>query len=161
MQAPDHPHAQLVAQFYTAFQRRDPDGMVACYHPEIRFSDPVFPDLRGARAGAMWRMLNERASSLDITFRDVRADDHTGAAHWEARYPFTATGRQVHNVIEATFEFRDGKIVRHVDRFDLWRWSSMALGFKGKLLGWTPLVRIAIQRTAARGLAEYAPGTTG
>ena len=44
-----HPHAQLIEQFYLAFQRRDPAGMVACYADDIWFSDPVFHDLRGPR----------------------------------------------------------------------------------------------------------------
>src|SRR4051812_34937346 len=107
-----HPHEQLIERFYTCFQKRDADGMVACYHPEISFSDPVFPDLRGESVGAMWRMLGARAKSLELTFRDVKADDERGSAHWEAIYPFSATGRRVHNVIEASFRFRDGKIVR-------------------------------------------------
>ena len=39
-----------------------------------------------------------------------------------ATYTFSATGRTVVNRIRARFDFRDGKIVRHVDSFDLWRW---------------------------------------
>jgi ketosteroid isomerase-like protein len=150
-----HPHVELIESFYTSFQRRDAEGMVACYHPDIWFSDPVFHDLRGPRAGAMWRMLCERAQSLDITFRDVRADEAAGGAHWEARYVFSATGRDVHNVIEARFEFRDGKIIRHADTFDLWRWAGMALGVKGKLLGWLPPIQNAIHGKAMRGLEAF------
>ena len=150
-----HPNAQLLETFYTAFQRRDAEAMVACYAPDVWFSDPVFHDLRGPRAGAMWRMLAERASSLEITFSGISADDRTGRAHWEARYLFSATGRNVHNIIDATFELRDGKITRHADVFDLWRWSSQALGLKGKLLGWSPLVKNAIHKTAIKGLEAY------
>ena len=150
-----HPHAQLIEQLYLAFQRRDPAGMVACYAPDIWFSDPVFRDLRGPRVAAMWHMLALRAASLELSFRDVRADATTGSAHWEARYLFSATGRAVHNVIEARFEFADGKIVRHADRFDLWRWAGMALGLKGKLLGWAPPVQNAIHRTAIGGLEAF------
>jgi hypothetical protein len=79
----------------------------------------------------------------------------TGSAHWEARYLFSATGRKVHNIIDARFELRDGKIVRHADSFDLWRWSGMALGAKGKLLGWAPPIKNAIHRTAIRGLEAF------
>ena len=36
----------------TAFAARDPEGMAARYHDDVRFSDEVFPDLRGlARTG--------------------------------------------------------------------------------------------------------------
>ena len=150
-----HPHAQLVESFYTAFAKRDAEAMVACYHPEVHFSDPVFPDLRGARAGNMWRMLCERATTLTVEHSGVSAEDTRGRAHWEARYDFTATGRKVHNVIDATFEFEDGKIIRHVDTFDLWKWAGMALGAKGKLLGWSSFVKGAIQKQAARGLDAF------
>lgn len=150
-----HPNASLIETFYTAFQKRDAEGMVACYHPEIRFSDPVFRDLVGPRAGNMWRMLCGRSKTLEIEFRDVVADDRTGSVHWEARYLFTATGRQVHNVIDAKLEFKDGKIVRHTDTFDLWRWAGMALGMKGKLMGWLPPVQQAIRDKAMRGLDEF------
>ncbi|HEU4729797.1 MAG TPA: nuclear transport factor 2 family protein [Kofleriaceae bacterium] len=150
-----HPNAQLIESFYTAFQRRDPDRMLACYAPDVWFTDPVFRDLRGPRVIAMWRMLGERATAREITFSNVRADDRTGSAHWEARYVFSPTGRKVHNVIDATFELRDGKIVRHIDRFDLWRWAGMALGARGKLLGWAKPIQNAIHRTAMRSLEEY------
>lgn len=150
-----HPNAQLVERFYTSFQRLDPDGMVACYHPDVTFSDPVFPELHGPRAGAMWRMLAARAKGIEITFRDVTGDDARGGAHWEAIYTFSETGRRVHNVIDATFAFRDGKIIRHDDHFDLWRWSAMALGAKGRLLGWLPPVQRAIRAKAAKNLERY------
>lgn len=150
-----HPNARLIESFYTSFQKRDAEGMVACYAPDVRFSDPVFRDLQGPRAGNMWRMLCGRAKDLEIEFRDVVADDRTGSAHWEARYLFSATGRTVHNVIDAKFDFRDGKIVRHTDTFDLWRWAGMALGPKGKLLGWLPPIQKAVQKKAMSGLDAF------
>src|SRR5688500_8756564 len=102
-----HPHAELIEKFYTAFQRRDAETMASCYHQDIVFSDPVFQELRGPRAGAMWKMLCERAKTLAIEFSDVAADDRTGRAHWDARYEFSATGRNVVNRIDAKFEFAD------------------------------------------------------
>jgi ketosteroid isomerase-like protein len=143
-----HPNARLIETFYSSFQKRDAEGMIACYAPDVRFSDPVFHDLEGKRACSMWRMLCKRAKDLEIEFRDVQADDRTGSAHWEARYLFSATGRNVHNVIDAKFEFKDGKIIRHADTFDLWRWAGMALGTKGKLLGWLPPIKRAIHQKA-------------
>ncbi|MGH8481769.1 MAG: nuclear transport factor 2 family protein, partial [Nevskiaceae bacterium] len=64
-----------------------------------------------------------------------------------------------HNVIDASFEFRDGKIVRHTDRFDLYRWSRQALGPAGVLLGWTPLLQSKVRAMAAKGLEEYVART--
>ncbi len=156
---PVHPHAQLITRFYEAFQRRDPAGMAACYHPELEFSDPVFRNLRYAQATAMWRMHCERGKDLELTFRDVEADDRSGRAHWDARYTFSATGRQVLNRIDAEFVFRDGKIVSHTDHFGFWRWASQALGPAGVALGWTPLVRNKVRAQAAASLEKFMRGS--
>jgi hypothetical protein len=103
----------------------------------------------------MWSMLCERGRDLRVEWRDIRADDATGSAHWEPRYTFSGTGRPVHNIIDSAFTFKAGRIASHVDTFDLWRWSRMALGAKGVLLGWSPFVRNAIRRQAKRGLDAW------
>jgi ketosteroid isomerase-like protein len=150
-----HPNAELITRFYEAFGRRDAEGMVACYAPDVVFSDPVFPSLRGEEAGAMWRMLCERGKDLRVEASGIDADDRAGRAHWEAHYTFSATGQRVHNVIDARFEFKDGKITRHTDSFNLTRWAGMALGLKGKLLGWAPPVQNAIRKQADAGLRAW------
>lgn len=150
-----HPNAQLLTRFYTAFQSLDAETMAQCYTDDILFSDPVFPELRGRAATDMWRMLALRAKNFSLVFDGVRADDRTGEAHWVATYTFSQTGNTVVNDIRARFEFKDGKIVRHADQFDLWRWARQALGLKGLLLGWTPLVRNAVRTQAAKGLAQF------
>ncbi len=143
-------HAELMRSFYAAFQRRDHAAMTACYAPDATFSDPVFPLLRGPAVGAMWRMLCERGTDLRIEASGITATGDEGRAHWEAWYTFSATGRPVHNVIEAAFGFRDGRIQRHEDSFSLYRWARQALGVKGVLLGWAPPVQRAIRAQAAR-----------
>jgi ketosteroid isomerase-like protein len=149
-----HPHAQLLTDFYSAFQRHDGEAMASCYHPDVQFSDPVFPDLRHARVTSMWRMFCERGN-VEISFGEVQADESTGRAHWDARYAFGATGRKVLNRIDATFEFRDGKILRHTDSFDFWAWSRQALGPVGLVLGWTPLLRNKVRAQAGATLDKY------
>ncbi len=146
---------QVITSFYEAFARRDAEGMVASYADDVRFSDPVFPDLRGDRAKNMWRMLCEIGKDLKVTFSDVTVSGDRGTARWEAHYTFSATRNHVHNVIDARFVIADGKIVEHVDTFDLWRWSGMALGISGKLLGWTPIIKGAIRKKAASGLDAW------
>jgi ketosteroid isomerase-like protein len=148
-----HPNEKLIETLYTSFQNLDAEGMLSCYHPDIRFSDPVFPLLSEREVGGMWRMLCSQAKDFELTFAEVQADDRAGKAHWEARYKFSATGRSVHNKIDAEFEFQDGKIIKHTDRFDFWKWSRMALGPVGFLLGWTPLLRKKVQ-TQARARLE-------
>ncbi len=129
--------------------------MVGCYHPDIRFSDPVFPNLSGSEVGAMWRMLCSQAKNFELTFTNVQANEQTGKAYWEARYDFSATGRRVHNKISAEFKLQDRKIIKHTDTFDFWKWSSEALGPVGFLLGWTPLLRKKVQKQARERLERF------
>ncbi|MEW5742611.1 MAG: nuclear transport factor 2 family protein [Myxococcota bacterium] len=149
-----HPNAQLLTGFYEAFARKDAGPMRAAYADDARFSDPAFPDLRGKAIGDMWAMLCERAQDFSLTFRDVQADDAKGSAHWEARYLFGGK-RKVHNVIEASFTFRDGRIVQHTDSFDFHRWSRQALGPAGLLLGWSGFLKRQVQGRSAKLLASW------
>ena len=151
----DHPNATLLTGLYNAFAARDGDAMASAYTPDAAFSDPVFTDLHGKEVGAMWKMLCSRAKDLRVEARDISASDLEGKAHWEAWYTFTKTGRPVHNVIDATFEFRNGRIAVHRDQFDLWKWAGQALGTSGKLLGWSPIIQGAVRKQAREGLAKY------
>jgi hypothetical protein len=100
-------------------------------------------------------MLCESGQDLQVTHSGIQATDTTGQAHWEARYTFTTTGRRVHNIVEAEFEFRAGRIAVHHDHFDFWRWSSLALGTTGLLLGWSPFVRNKVRATARARLDRF------
>lgn len=153
-------HAALIRRFYGALAARDAATMASCYTDDATFSDPVFPVLDAAAVRAMWAMLCARGKDLKVALRDVVADAESGAAHWTACYTFAATRRYVVNEIDATYAFRDGRIVRHLDRFDLWRWSRQALGLPGLLLGWTPMSASAIRKKAAETLAQWRLGTT-
>jgi ketosteroid isomerase-like protein len=130
----------LIERFYAAFAHRDGAAMEACYAPDVHFSDPVFVDLRGPEAGAMWRMLTERGTDLRVELLERSADGDRGSARWRAH---------------STMRFADGLIADHVDDFDFHRWARQALGTSGLLLGWTPLLRNAVRRRARAGLDEY------
>jgi len=146
---------QLIHKFYTAFQNKDWKTMQECYHDEIIFNDPVFQNLKGNQAKAMWHMLVASGKDLTLTFNNIKANATEGSCHWEADYSFSKTKRQVHNIIEAKFEFKDGKIFRHTDSFNLWKWSHMALGLSGMLLGWSPFMQNKIRNQAKESLKKF------
>lgn len=149
-------NAGLITSFYVSFAKHDYEGMAACYHEEIEFHDPVFGTLKGLQVKAMWQMLLERSKgNLRIVFSEVKASGSAGSAHWEAFYPFSKTGRNVHNIIDATFEFKDGKIIKHHDHFNLYRWSRQAFGASGTLLGFTPFFQNKVRNTAKQSLKSY------
>lgn len=145
----------VIERFYDAFSRRDAEGMRACYHPDVTFSDPVFTELRGDRARAMWSMLCERGKDLRVEASGFEADGEQGRAHWEAWYTFSGTNRKVHNVIDATFAFRDGLIYEHTDVFDLKRWARQALGSLPGALAGGAWMQKKIRATAAKSLELY------
>jgi len=145
-----HKNAELLDHLYASFRKRDAAAMASCYLPDATFNDPIF-DAKGVEVADMWAMLCDRGRDLVLDWRVIAADDSQGAAHWEPRYTFSVTGRPVHNIIDSQFTFRDGKIATHVDSWSLWRWSRMALGGKGAVLGWAPFVKKAIRAEARRG----------
>lgn len=148
-------HAALIERFYRAFDAGDGETMAACYAPDVRFSDPVFTDLRGSRAGAMWQMLTGAGGDLRVELLQHEAGEERGSAQWRARYTFTETGRPVVNDVHASFRFEGGLIAEHRDEFDFHRWARQALGPVGLLLGWTPIVRSAVRRQAATRLDAF------
>jgi ketosteroid isomerase-like protein len=150
-----HPNTELIAHLYTALGEKNGDAMSACYADNAHFSDPAFQHLDAGGVRDMWKMLCSRATDLTVEVSGIEADDTRGKARWIATYTFSKTARKVRNVIDAEYEFKNGKITRHTDRFDLWRWAGMALGAKGTLLGWTPLLQNAIRKEAMRGLEAY------
>ena len=146
---------EIVRGFYDAFARRDGAAMAACYTPNARFSDPVFTELNGRDVGDMWQMLCERAADLVVRCTACEGDDREVRAKWEADYTFTGTGRKVANRIEARMQLEGGKIAVHVDEFDLWKWTRMALGPIGYVLGWSPIVRGGVRKKAMAGLRAW------
>jgi SnoaL-like domain len=146
-----------IERFYAAFARLDGEAMQACYAEGARFQDEAF-QLQGPREiGGMWRMLCEATKAKGLAHWKLQASAITdSSAHWEAHYLFSATGRLVHNKIDASFQFDpQGLITGHRDRFDFWAWSRQALGTPGLLLGWSPFLRRKVQAQAAANLKRF------
>ena len=148
---------ELIEKFYKAFNDLDAETMVSCYHDDIVFEDPAFGVLKGEHAGNMWRMLcaTQKDQDFKITYSDINSIENTGNAKWEAIYTFSKTGRKVHNKIIAEFEFKDGKIIKHTDRFNLHQWAKQALGFKGLMLGKTRYFRNKLKHQTRSILTKF------
>ncbi len=143
-------------RFYTAFQNLDGKAMQACYAPKARFDDEAFSLEGREEVGAMWRMLCDAVRDKGRAEWRLEYRTTASTAHWEPRYRFSATGRLVHNIVDADFSFDpDGLILTHRDHFDFWRWSRQALGMPGLLLGWSGFLRRKVRQQAAKGLAIY------
>ena len=146
----------VAERFYEAFMVRDHYTMGLLYAEHATFSDPVFPLLNATGARLMWKMLLTRAEDLGIEVKVLEDSPTRASVDWVAHYTFGATGRPVVNRVHTEMALSNGRIVRQVDSFSLWRWSRQALGARGWLLGWAPVVRNRIRAQAAQSLREYA-----
>ncbi|VAW11988.1 Ketosteroid isomerase-related protein [hydrothermal vent metagenome] len=100
-------------------------------------------------------MLCANSKDLSVAFSEVAIHKDLGKAHWEARYTFGQTGRKVHNVIDAKFEFSNGKIIKHKDDFNLHKWAEQALGLKGLLLGGTSFFKKKLNQQTNNLLTKF------
>lgn len=146
---------KLLTTFYSAFAKRDAETMAACYHEDVTFKDPAFGKLYGKDAGDMWRMLCKNGKDVEVTFSEPIADQEKGLVKWEAKYTFSQTGRSVHNVVVGKFKFKDGKIIEHIDTFNLHEWAKQAMGFKGLLLGNTQFFKKKLIKTTSSTLKKF------
>jgi ketosteroid isomerase-like protein len=147
----------IITNFYTAFQNQNAEGMVKHYSDDVLFEDPAFGKLKGKDAKNMWRMLCENGKDVKTEFQITGGESNWVTVHWEAKYPFSKTGRLVHNKIDTHIIIEDGLIVKHTDVFNLWQWSKQAMGVSGLLLGWSGFFRAKLQKTTHKMLAEYNP----
>jgi ketosteroid isomerase-like protein len=146
----------VISKFYTAFQRLDADTMNSCYSDDIVFNDPVFGILRGEEARAMWEMLCTNARDFSLSFSGIQlVDEEYATCNWTATYTFSKTGRKVVNNIKAYMKLKDGRIIEHSDAFRISVWAAQALGFKGRLLGWTGFMKRKIQENARKSLVTF------
>lgn len=152
----EHHNEQLINDFYTAFANGDANGMIACYDDNVTFKDPVFGKLENGRPAKMWEMLlSRKKNTTKVVFDTIEANESMGSANWTATYEYGPKNRKVVNNVTANFKFKDGKIIEHVDTFDLWKWTKQALGFSGVLLGWSSFMKNKIQQTTNKQLNEY------
>jgi ketosteroid isomerase-like protein len=149
-------NSELITTFYKAFANQDAEGMAACYAPDVVFEDPAFGRLEGQDAHDMWRMLMARGGgATEVSFGNVQSDGEKASADWMARYSYGTKKRMVVNEVRAEFIIRDGKIVKHTDKFNLWLWARQALGLNGLLLGWSAFFKARMNDTTRGMLASY------
>lgn len=104
----------------------------------------------------MWEMLCKNARDFSLVHGNIVSLDHEYyTCDWVASYTFSATGRKVVNKVKAYMLISEGKIIEHSDAFSLHKWSMMALGFSGWLLGWNRFYAAKIRRQARKKLAAY------
>ena len=126
-----HSNVHLLETLYSSLRDNKPDMAAACYAADAHFEDIAFRLKDRAWILQMWRLVC--SADVGVTFDSVVADDQKGRANWVASYTFADTGREVTNPTTSRFDFRDGLIVKHVDRCDPMAWATQAYPFPKNL----------------------------
>lgn len=151
-----HSNTGLIQHFYQSFANGAIEDMVNCYDDSATFEDPAFGQLKGEDVRNMWRMLLESSKGqLKVTFDSIHENKENVFAKWKAEYVFSQTNRKVVNEIEAHFVVKNGKIIKHIDNFNLWKWSRQALGFKGFIIGYTSFFKKALHKKTHHLLRKF------
>ncbi len=113
---------EIIKNFYSAFTKGDANTMISFYSDNVVFTDPAFGTLKGKKAKAMWKMLLSNKKSLaNVSFNSIKETNNTNvSAKWTATYNYGSKSRKVVNNVSAEFEFKDDKIIKHTDNFNLW-----------------------------------------
>lgn len=147
---------EIITKFYNAFTNHNAEIMASFYDDNIEFEDPAFGILKGKKAKIMWKMLIEISKgNLNISFDNIKSDKNFGSVDWKAEYIFSQTKRKVVNNVHAEFEFQNGKIIKHKDSFDFYKWSCQALGIIGCFVGKSKIFKFIFKRKTNSMLNNY------
>jgi len=147
---------EIITKFYNAFSNHNAGIMADFYDDNIQFEDPAFGILKGNKAKNMWKMLIEISKgNLKITVDNIKSDENFGSADWKAEYIFSQTKRKVVNNVHAEFQFENGKIIKHKDSFDFYKWSCQALGIIGCLVGKSKVFKFILKKRTNSMLKKY------
>jgi hypothetical protein len=147
---PMTPDEETVQRLYECLKRNDPAGAAECYCDDAAFRDMAFDLKCKDDLAAMWRF--ECSRGLKIEYRDIRTEGTQVKGHWVCDYKFHGV-RPVHNEIDSTFTFRDGKILVHHDQASRWGWAKQALGFPGDVV--VTVFPAALRWKARKELEEF------
>ncbi|HEX6632714.1 MAG TPA: nuclear transport factor 2 family protein [Usitatibacter sp.] len=148
-----HPHESVVRRLYAALAARGAEEAAACYHPEIFYSEPLHPRLRGDAVRDLWRMRLAPGEAYEIRLDEASGGADGATARWTVRARVRGRPVEIHG--RSLFAFRDGRISRQYDHYSLWRWSAQALGPAGAAFGWLGPVRWALRTRARRALERF------
>ena len=98
---------------------------------------------------------SQKKDRFKVRASNITTNQYNGSVHWEAHYIFSKTGRKVHNKIDAKFEFKDGLIIKHTDKFNLHKWAKQAMGIKGFFFGGMTFFKNKLQSQTNYTLDKY------
>ncbi len=139
---------EIAIKFYDAFSAANIDVLKQLYDKKLIFNDNIFVNLDYNETISMWSSLLVGNKNMSIKYEIKKYSEKYVEVEWIADYLFTSTNRNVKNIILAKMEIDQGKIINHTDNFDFYKWSQMAFGITGVLIGWTSFFKNKVRTEA-------------
>jgi hypothetical protein len=149
-----HPNQAAVNLFLGAQKDRDPIRLQNAVREDVVLQDPLFGELKGAQAFAMWQML-WRFREYSVTVDEQAASPTEGKAEWRQTYNLPATRRMILNKVTSSFTFYDRRISAITDKWSLYGYARMGQGALGLLLGWLPPFQETMRQAALERLTLF------
>eukprot|EP01117_Protostelium_nocturnum_P003508 TRINITY_DN1457_c0_g1_i1.p1 TRINITY_DN1457_c0_g1~~TRINITY_DN1457_c0_g1_i1.p1 ORF type:complete len:189 (-),score=47.62 TRINITY_DN1457_c0_g1_i1:146-712(-) len=175
-------HHQLLQQFFDHWSEKNVAEMEKIVDvSNLRLSDPLYDQLKSDEIISLWKFYCSRPQ-FNLECKDVSIEEHDvvvrtnplfggfnskakvatpqmttkliGVAEYTISYQ-DAEGRLLTNDVNASFEFKNKKIVEITNKFDLWTWAKQTQGVSGSLLGWTSTAQATCCANAAKELEEF------
>ena len=139
---------EIAIKFYDAFSAANIEVLKQLYDKKLIFNDNIFVNLDYNETISMWSSLLVGNKNMSIKYEIKKYSEKYVEVEWIADYLFTSTNRNVKNIILAKMEIDQGKIINHTDNFDFYKWSQMAFGITGVLIGWTSFFKNKVRTEA-------------
>lgn len=159
MTAPKHTTSEhtVIHELFDALNNRDYKRMWKCYEPEAGFYDPAYEDLNYEEIKAMWHQICKRQTDLEAIITKVKQiDDDIITYRWRAEYTHAQYGSEMVNKIKGTVTLSErGLILNQTEKYNLWKWFSMATGFVGTYFGWMPNMHKSLRASVNKSLHGF------
>ena len=143
-----------IHRFFTAYQNKEYTTMQNCYSKDAVYNSPIYGLINAEHVKAMWEMICKTNEEESLHFEKIELLDHEyTTCDWSLAYYYT--NRRINNKIKSYLRLENGLIIEHTDAFDLYKWSRMAFGLTGLLIGWSKFFQKKIQKSTRNKLSEF------
>lgn len=144
----------IVEEFFNAFSVGQVDKMLKLLDENIIYNDPIFGVLNGEEVRDMWMFKCNYLKDFSLTINAIdELDEEYATCNWTAKFFRNQTGHYLTMNIKSYLKIDNGKITEQSDAYKLSDWLAKVYGLKGRLFGWTGVMK-KNEQIKYRGLLE-------
>lgn len=117
------------------------------YHPKAEYMDELF-SLKYREILALWYSCMLPEMKLEVKVKSIEQFKDVVVTKWTISYTISSINRRITLDEIGRFEFEDGLIIRHTDKYSFHSWCTQALGVAGMLASWSKWLRSKVRNQA-------------